>query len=64
VTLDLNQITAILGERPFAPKAAFKAYLETKKDIEETNKKESEGEVKKEEPKEEEEKPKESTTTI
>lgn len=33
-TLDLKQITEILGERPFAPKASFKAYLEIKGEIE------------------------------
>ena len=30
-TLDLNAIVGILGERPFAPKSNFKAYLENKK---------------------------------
>lgn len=27
-TLDLHQIRQILGERPFAPKSNFKAFLE------------------------------------
>jgi len=34
-TLDLKQIIAILGERPFPPKQNFKAYLETKKKMDE-----------------------------
>lgn len=29
-TLDLVQITAILGPRPYPPKSNFKAYLEIK----------------------------------
>jgi len=31
-TLDLNAIIGILGERPFAPKSNFKAYLENKRE--------------------------------
>ena len=27
-TLDLDQLTEILGERPFEPKSNYKAYLE------------------------------------
>jgi len=27
-TIDLTQITKVLGKRPFAPKSTFKAYLE------------------------------------
>jgi len=38
-TLDLNAIVGILGERPFAPKSNFKAYLENKK-LDEQEKKE------------------------
>lgn len=34
-TLDLRKIIEVLGERPFAPKSNFKAYLESKKDKEE-----------------------------
>lgn len=30
-TLDLRTIIEVLGERPFAPKSNFKAYLESKK---------------------------------
>ena len=30
-TLDLRTIIDVLGERPFAPKSNFKAYLESKK---------------------------------
>ncbi len=33
-TIDLKEIVEILGERPFAAKENFKAYLETKKVIE------------------------------
>jgi len=36
-TLDLQSIIEILGERPFAPKSNYKAYLEYKKAQEETN---------------------------
>lgn len=32
-TLDLNQINAILGPRPFPPKSNFKAYLEVKNEM-------------------------------
>lgn len=32
-TLDLKNIVEILGERPFETKSNFKAYLETKKEI-------------------------------
>jgi len=28
-TLDLNQIRAVLGDRPFPPKENYKLYLET-----------------------------------
>jgi len=35
----LNAIVSILGERPFAPKSNFKAYLENKK-LDEQEKKE------------------------
>ena len=34
-TLDLQAIINILGERPFAPKSNFKAYLEYKREKEE-----------------------------
>jgi len=33
-TLDLKQITAILGPRPFEPRSNFKEYLEVKQEIE------------------------------
>lgn len=36
-TLDLQQIVAVLGERPFEPRANFKAYLDTRKADEELN---------------------------
>jgi len=65
-TLDLQAITDILGERPFPPKASFKAYLETRRSQDEQNKidkEEKEAEAKKlagEVP----EKPKESTQSV
>jgi AFG3 family protein len=34
-TLDLQQIVSILGERPFAPKSNYKAYLEDRKKMDE-----------------------------
>jgi AFG3 family protein len=33
-TIDLKGIIEILGDRPFPPKENFRAYLETKKEIE------------------------------
>ena len=41
-TLDLKDIIAVLGERPFKPKSSFKAFLEeTRRDlVEELEKKE------------------------
>ena len=33
-TLDLRAIIGILGERPFAPKSNYKAYLEVKQEDE------------------------------
>jgi len=32
-TLDLNNIIDVLGERPFAPKSNFKAYLNSKREM-------------------------------
>ena len=40
--MDLKQIIAVLGERPFAPKQNFKAYLETKQQIEDDKEEEKE----------------------
>lgn len=48
-TLDLKAIIAILGERPFAPKSNFKAYLESKKESEKEEEEKREKERKKRE---------------
>ena len=36
-TLDLNQITNVIGERPFEKDESFKEYLEVKQNIKEEN---------------------------
>ncbi|CAK66416.1 unnamed protein product (macronuclear) [Paramecium tetraurelia] len=35
-TLDLQKIIEVLGERPFPPKSNYKAYLEIKKEDQQT----------------------------
>lgn len=44
-TLDLRQITGVLGKRPFAAKSNFKAYLEESLKPEEGKEKEEEPKV-------------------
>ena len=61
-TLDLKGIIEILGERPFAPKANFVKYLDSRKEIDkEIAEKFKNSEEKKEEEAPQEEKPKENS---